>query len=185
MMTNILTLIVAIVTLVMTIYIPKKLAWEQYYNSLIIEYRSMEFGKAMQSVILFYTETCGKNVTRIYDEYEKRYIEEVLHQKDHKTSEDVLHFQRRLLAQFFLDLEKCANTPFYFIGKARVQNDFTTGTKNLVKILYFMDLAVNNPNIYADISCEEKIPKSSRIKGMNKHLCHMYEILKESKDYIL
>ena len=182
---NILTLIVAIVTLLMTIYIPKKLAWEQYYNSLIIEYRSMEFGKAMQGVILFFTEDCSKDVSRIYDEYEKRYRKEVLNKECCNNSEDVLHYQRRLLAQFFLDLEKCANTPFYFIGRSRVQKDFTTGTKNLIKILYFMDLAVNNPSIYADISSDEKIPKSSRVKGMNKYLCHMYEILKDSKDYIL
>ena len=178
------SLFIAIITLLMTIYIPKKLSWEQYYNSLITEYRSMEFGKAMQGVILFYTETCGRDASRIYKEYEKRYKEEVLN-KCNKPYEDVLHYQRRLLAQFFLDLEKCANTPFYYIGKTRVQNDFTKSTKKLVKILYFMDLAVDNPEIFVDISCHERIPKTSQVKGMNKHLCHMYEMLKDSKEYIL
>ena len=43
-----------------------------------------------------------------------------------------------------------------------------------------MDLAVDNPAIYTDISCDERVPKSSQVKGMNKHLCHMYEILKGS-----
>ena len=49
-----LSLFVAIITLFMTVYIPKKLTWEQYYNSLITEYRSLEFGKAMQGIILFF-----------------------------------------------------------------------------------------------------------------------------------
>ena len=48
-----------------------------------------------------------------------------------------------------------------------------------------MDLAIDNPPIYTDISCDERVPKSSQVKGMNKHLCHMYEILKDSKDYIV
>lgn len=48
-----------------------------------------------------------------------------------------------------------------------------------------MDLAVDNPSICTDISCDERDPKSSHVKGMNKHLCHMYEILKDSKEYIV
>ena len=176
-------LIVPILTLLATIYIPRKIAWEQFYNSLTTEYRSIEFGKAMQNVIQFYTNSCKCNVSRIREEYEKRFKIEIEEAK--VISEQSLHYDRRLLAQFFLDLEKCANTRWYYIGRKRVIRDFTTGTKKLVEILYFMDKAVEeSPLLFKEITINERIPKSSRLKGMNKHLAHMNEILKESKKYM-
>ena len=48
-----------------------------------------------------------------------------------------------------------------------------------------MGIAIENSSIlFQDISCDERVPKSQRIKGQNKHLSHMYEILKESKEYM-
>lgn len=47
------------------------------------------------------------------------------------------------------------------------------------------DAANNNLSFLSFISCDERVPKSSQVKGMNKHLCHMYEILKDSKDCIV
>lgn len=175
--------IVSILALFATIYIPRKLSWEQFYNSLITEYRSVAFGKAMQNVIQFYTKTCNCDVSRIKEEYEKRFKKEI--EDCESISEQSLHYDRRLLAQFFLDLEKCANTRWYYIGRKRVVRDFTTGTRKFVEILYFMDKAVEeSPLLFKEITINDRVPKSSRLKGMNKHLAHMNEILKESKEYM-
>lgn len=181
-----LTLLVAIATLFATIYISRKIAWESYYNELNREYRSLEFGKAMQGIILFFVNDCNKDISKIQREYELKYLQQVSRTNSMNLSaEDTLHYQRRMLAQFFVDLEKCANIPSYYIGKKRVQNDYTSGTKDLVRILFFMGIAIENSSIlFQDISCDERVPKSQRIKGQNKHLSHMYEILKESKEYM-
>lgn len=181
-----LTLLVAIATLFATIYISRKIAWESYYNELNREYRSLEFGKAMQGIILFFVNDCNKDISKIQREYELKYLQQVSRTNSMNLSaEDTLHYQRRMLAQFFVDLEKCANIPSYYIGKKRVQNDYTSGTKDLVRILFFMGIAIENSLIlFQDISCDERVPKSQRIKGQNKHLSHMYEILKESKEYM-
>ena len=181
-----LTLLVAIATLFATIYISRKIAWESYYNELNREYRSLEFGKAMQGIILFFVNDCNKDISKIQREYELKYLQQVSRPNSMNLSaEDTLHYQRRMLAQFFVDLEKCANIPSYYIGKKRVQNDYTSGTKDLVRILFFMGIAIENSTIlFQDISCDERVPKRQRIKGQNKHLSHMYEILKESKEYM-
>lgn len=137
----------------------------------------------MQNVIQFYTKNCHCDVSKIKEEYEKcfkREIEECV-----IVSEQSLHYDRRLLAQFFLDLEKCADTRWYYIGRKRVIRDFTTGTQKLVEILYFMDKAVEeSPLLFKEITFNDRVPKSSCLKGMNKHLARMNEILKESKKYM-
>lgn len=180
-MTDIISIILSFFSLVVTIYISKKISWEQFYNSLMTEYRSIEFGRAMQNVIHFYTETCGSDVNRIKEEYEKKFIEEVLPSK----KENSLHYDRRLLAQFFVDLDKCANTPWYYIGKKRVIRDFTSGTKKLVAILYFMGCAIDSSSImFKELEINERVPKSKNKKGMNKYLLSMYETLTTSKKYM-
>lgn len=175
--------ILPIIAIVAAIYIPKKLAWEQFYNDLIKEYRSIEFGRAMQNIIQFYVNTCNSDVSKIKDEYEKCFIKEI-ENRPFELSQS-LHFDRRLLAQFFIDLEKCARSPWFYIGRKRVQKDFTKGTKDTIKILYFMGKALDeSPIMFKKLTFNERVPKSTRLKGLNKYLAHLAEILKESKDYI-
>ena len=48
-----------------------------------------------------------------------------------------------------------------------------------------MGVAVeNSPILFEDISCKEEVPNSKIVKGHNKYLSHLYEILKESKEYM-
>ena len=144
------------------------------------------FRKFAAIVILFYNKTCQSDVSRIQKEYERIYIKEILNTVDNNTDKkSCLHYQRRLLAQFFVDLEKCANTQFYYIGRNRVEKDFTVDTRQLVKILYFMGVAIENSKIlFKKIDCNERLPESTRVKGQNKYLCHMYELLKQTKPYM-
>lgn len=176
-------IIISLLTLFITIYIPKKLAWEQFYNTLISEYRSIVFGKAVQNIIRFYINTCDSDISRIQKEYEQIFRKEI--EDSEICNENTLHYDRRLLAQFFIDLDKCAKTRWYYIGKKRVLKDFTKGTQNIVKILYFMNNAVENSSLmYKEITFYEKIPKSTSLCGINKYLAHMSEILNQSKKYI-
>lgn len=175
--------IIPIIAIFAAIYIPKKLAWEQFYNDLIKEYRSIEFGRAVQNIIQFYVNTCNQDVSRIKYEYEQRFKKEI-ENKPFQLSQS-LHFDRRLLAQFFIDLDKCARSPWFYIGKHRVQRDFTKGTKNLLEIIFFMGEALDESDLmYKEISINKRVPKSHRVKGLNKYISHLCEILKNSKKYI-
>lgn len=62
------------------------------------------------------------------------YLTTDLNQAKNDTSKNCMGatIQRRYLAQFFWDLDICANSPY--IGKRRVLNDFTTGTANQLAV---------------------------------------------------
>ena len=181
---DIISSLLTIVTIIATIYISQKVAWESFYNTLMAEYRSLEFGNAMQNIILFFKNTCNGDISRIKREYEAIYINQVLNKKESDYN-NVLHYQRRFLAQFFYDLNKCAKTPFFYIGRRRVQRDFTKGTKDLIRIIYFMDKAIDESEImFLDISCDERVPNSHSLKGLNRFLSELYEVLKSSKTYM-
>lgn len=166
--------LIPIVTLFVAIYIPKKIAWEATYNSLISEYRTIEFGKAFQEIIEFFVNDCHNNVDFIKINYEKKY------KQNHE-----IHYQRRMLSQFFVELDKCASTKPWYIGEKRVQRDFTTGTRDMIKIIYFMGKAVDESDILMqDISCDDRVPNSSHVKGQNQKIAHLYEKLKGTKKYM-
>lgn len=184
MVLDIISVVLSIIAIIIAFIIPYRIYWGQFYNNLIAEYRSLEFGKAMQSVIIFFTNKCGKDVSRVQKEYEIIYKKQIIQRGAvAKPSENNLHYQRRMLAQFFVDLDKCAKSPF--IRKKRIQKDFTKGTQKLVKILFFMGVAVENSSIlFEDIACKTKVPISETVNGQNKYLSHIYEVLEESKEYM-
>lgn len=98
-----------------------------------------------------------------------------------KSPELCLHYQRRLLAQFYYQLDLCANS--HFIRKKRIYRDFTKGETNLVRLLFLMDRAVDGSDVlFKDISCDERVPRKA--KGMNHYLCDIYRVLKNSKPYM-
>ena len=98
-----------------------------------------------------------------------------------KSPKLCLHYQRRLLAQFFYQLDLCANSPF--IGKKRIRRDFTKGETNLVRLLFLIDRAVDESDVlFKDISCDERVPY--RARGMNHYLCDIYRVLKDSRPYM-
>ena len=177
-------------------YIPEKIKWNQFYSNLISEYRSYDFAIAVQGVVEFFTIDCDSDVTKIPEKYKERFMKEIygfegeesnekidkkkLLQKD---SDKTLHFQRRLLTQFYWELDSCLKSSF--IGSRHVKKDFTRGESNIIKILYFMNEAVDNDEIlYKDICFDERLPTIKRAKGINKSLVHLSEELKNTKRYI-
>ncbi|MDE6746665.1 MAG: hypothetical protein K2J72_08520 [Oscillospiraceae bacterium] len=160
--------------------IPKRIMWEQSYSSLLSDYRSYDFGIAVQGIVEFFAVDCKSNVKNIKREYERRFREDIKEIRE-KSPELCLHYQRRLLAQFYYQLDLCARSPF--IGKRRVRRDFTSREADIVRLLYLMGSAVNESDIlFKDISCDERVPRSAR--GLSRPLVDIYRVLKESKPYM-
>lgn len=174
--------------------IPKKIMWEQTYLTLIADYRSCSYGVAIQGIIEFFANDCRSNPDNILSMYQTRFQQDIhslfyYQNNDPQISSDLcLHFQRRMLAQFFYQLDLCARSKY--IGKQRVCRDFTRAEADLVHILILMDKAIdedryNEDNIlWKSIACSGKIQNYKNEKGMNKYLSEIYLILRNSQKYM-
>ena len=200
---GIIQIVLAVAACILAWFIPKRIMWEQTYSTLAAEYRSYDFAVAIQSVIEFFVITCKSNYENIPSEYRKRFIkdmygeeyesysyldDEALLEKLRKDKtlkivpanrKKVLNYHKRLLTQYFHDLSLCAKSPF--IGKKRVQRDFTKSEAKIMKILFLMNKAVDeSPLLYKDISSDFRMPRPMSGSGMNKDLTYLYSILVKS-----
>ena len=203
MITGILQTVLAAIACVLAWIIPKRIMWEQTYSGLIHDYRSYDFAVAVQGIVEFFSIECENKIENIPAKYKKRFLSDIyglqntqmntmkdLRQKvtipnrENITPSDAcLHYQRRLLAQFFYQLDLCARS--IFIGKRRVTKDFTQGEANLIRILFLIDNAIDESEILKkDISCDFRMPRHERTRGMNKYLSHIYSVLRKSKPYM-
>ena len=173
-MTNVLSLIAVI----LAIYIPISIMNYQQYTNLWNVYMSFDFAHAFQSVIQFFYEDCERDVERIPDEYYKRYLSDIENLKNGKIQkEDVLHYQRRMLTDYFYELECCrVSSPRL---KKIIQQDWTQSEAYVCRILICMNKAVDdNHEIMMDISSikHQHIPKT---KGISEYLARLYNELKD------
>ena len=175
---DIISIGLSFVAIIIAIWIPRKIQWEQRYNQLLSEYRGHDFGTAVTDIGRFFYYTCNKDVSRIEDEYAKRYNDEIENKELDNSKK--LHYQRRLLAQFYWDLDVCAHS--IYIGKRRVQKDFTSREANLLKIIYYMNNASQSPQVFYDLSCPDLLPPPA--KSINKQIKDIYKILKNAKPYV-
>ena len=204
---DIIQIALSVIACVFAWFIPKRIMWEQSYSSLLSDYRSYDFGIAVQGIVEFFAVDCNYDVKKIKGEYERRFVKDVydldldsdlngtfsfervrerLKERNppkicEKSPELCLHYQRRLLAQFYYQLDLCARSPF--IGKRRVRRDFTSREADIVRLLYLMGSEVNESDVlFKDISCDERVPRSAR--GLSRSLADIYRVLKESKPYM-
>lgn len=185
LMISFITLIVAVLTLIATIWIPHKIKWEQLYSSLLEEERSLDFAIALQGVIEFFVTECNNDVSQIAANYKAHFIKEITNSKGNINKENCLHFQRRLLSQFFWQLNRCAKP--LAIGKKRIARDFTSSEAKLLKILIYIGKAIEEDEggvLYKDIASDARVRKSEHYRGLNKSLAEIYHVLKESKRFI-
>ena len=205
-MIGIIQIALSVIACVFAWFIPKRIMWEQTYSSLMSDYRSYDFGIAVQGIVEFFAVDCNYDVKNIKKEYERRFVRDVYDldsdlnstfsletvRKELKTrnppkicekSPDLcLHYQRRLLAQFYYQLDLCARSPF--IGKRRVCRDFTSREADTARLLYLMGMAVDESGVlFKDISCDERMPRNAR--GLNGYLADIYHLLKASKPYMV
>ena len=182
-----LQIILAFVACFLACFIPKKISWEQRYSQLLADYRGYDFGAAVMGIIIFFNKSCHNDINQIEKEYTaifKKQFENQLsknYTSDKYVSNDQnLHFQRRLLTQFYWDLDQCATS--HYISKKRIQRDFTSKEANLLKILYYMNDASQTAGIYMDITTDDRLTPNPQ--SINKYIKHIYNILKDAKPYV-
>ena len=177
--------------------IPKRIAWNQMYSNLLSEYRSYDFAIAVQGIIEFFVIDCKSDASKIKEKYKERFIKEIygiekeINNIDEirskwcirllkKDSDKTLHFQRRLLTQFYADLNDCLKTSF--VGSKKILKDFTKSEANIIRILYLINEAIDEDEIlYKDIRCNERLSESKRVKEINKKLANLYSLLRKNK----
>lgn len=130
------------VAILATLYIPKKMMNNQIYADIISEYRSPAIGQAIISVIAFYTNDCNSDVEMI----EKKYFERYETDKQNGKYENSLHFQRRLLSQYYYQLAalRYQGGRFTRLSKKKVREDFTAREAKLLSLLSYMNKAAEN-----------------------------------------
>lgn len=169
-------------------FIPKKISWEQRYSQLMSDYRGTDFGAAVLGITMFFNKSCNNDINKIEDEYRKIFQAQFKNQlnpdednyKPEVPNDQNLHFQRRLLTQYYWDLDQCAKS--IFIGKKRIKKDFTSKEANLLKILYYMNDASQEAGIYMDITTDDRLTPNPQ--SINKYIKHIYNILKDAKPYV-
>ena len=185
-LSDIVQIVLGILTLFVTINIPIQIMKYQRYQNLVTTYMSFEFAHAIQSVIHFFSDDCNSNVEQISFEYKKRFekdMKSMLESRNNKSvPSDILHYQRRFLSNFFMELEMCRESSG--ILHRKIIKEWTSNEALIVKILIYMNETVkNSPEMFKDISSikYEKIPKT---KGMSEYLEKFYNIMKKQPKYM-
>lgn len=185
---DIIQTILAAFACMLTILIPVKISWEQRYSQLLADYRGYDFGAAVMGITMFFHKNCKNDVNLIQKEYKKIFdaqFDNQLKQNSQKhlyivSNDQNLHFQRRLLTQFYWDLDQCASS--IFIRKKRIRKDFTSKEANLLKILYYMNDAAVTDGIFMDITTDDRLTPNAQ--SINKYIKHIYNVLKYAKPYV-
>lgn len=172
--------VLPLIGIVVAFWIPHKIKWEQLYQQLLSEYRGHDFGVAIMEIGMFFHKDCGNDVSQIQERYTARFMHDFYEDKEHVSKEHNLHYQRRLLTQFYYQLALCAKS--FSIGKKRVQRDFTSKEADLLKILFYMNDAALSSDVFIEIKTSDRSGFSK--KGMNSYIKHVYMILKESPAYV-
>lgn len=184
---DVIQICLAIVTLFVTINIPIQIMKFQRYQNLVSTYMSFEFAHAFQSVIRFFHDDCGCDVERIKSEYKRRFekdMKSVVKSDGNNAGNpgDILHYQRRFLNNFFLELEMCRESSW--IIHRRIIKEWTSNEAWIVKILLYMDKAVaEDKEMFQDISSikHERLPKT---KGMCEYLEKFYKTMNSQPDFM-
>ena len=182
---SIATLAVAILALIVAVYIPTQIMKFQRYTNLIATYMSLDFAHALQSVIAFFCEDCGHDVERIPAEYKKRFDSDMKRVMRHDDSGDitnVLHYQRRFLNNYFLELEMCRQSSM--VLRRVLRKDWTANEADIVKILIHMNEAVkNDPDMFKDLS-DIEYERMPMVKGMGEYLANFYNVMRKERRWM-
>lgn len=179
-MTDWLSVIIAFITLIVTISIPVQIMKFQRYTGLMSTYMSFDFAHALQSVIKFFYKDCSSDIERIPEEYKKRFDSDFTGKEKDNGVENILHYHRRLLNDFFLELEMCRESSW--VLRRKIRKDWTVNEAYVCKILIYMNKAVEeDPEMFMDIS-SVKYERMPKVKGLNEYLSRFYNTLRrESK----
>ena len=178
---SIATLAVTVIALIFAVFIPTRIMKYQRYTNLIGTYMSLDFAHAFQSVIAFFCDDCEYDVERIPEAYRTRF-EHDMNPDSEVALADRLHYQRRYLNNYFLELEMCRRSSRTL--SRIIRKDWTKSEAYVTRILIFMNDAVDNdPEMFKDISCiqDERLP---RVRGMNEYLKSLQGILQNESRWM-
>lgn len=178
---ELITILLSVTTLFCTIIVPTRIMKFQRYTSLSSTYMSMEFAHALQCVITFFHHDCECDVEKIAEKYKERFNDDFSGDWRDIEINKTLHYQRRLLNDYFLELEMCRESSWYL--RKIIRKDWTTSEAYVCKILVYMNKAVDEDlEMFMDISSikYERMPK---VKGLSEYLARFYNALrKESRN---
>jgi hypothetical protein len=176
--TTLLTLIqivVSFTTLIVAIYIPRKIMVGQQFSSLIAQYRSTEMGFAVYCLFRFYEKDCQYNPEKIGEKYIERFNEEIrdpMERGDKIEPSMTLQFQRRLVAHFYWDLAKLyfeSRLPFF-----SRKNLFQMVGENERKLISLV-LQMSEANVECFAKSENIIEPPDDDAPMNQFLKRLYD----------
>lgn len=160
------TFIIAVLTLLVT----KKIAFVQQWNTLMEEYRSHEFGKALKAVADFFINDCEGLICSIQSAYL-----EVTKKEANMNVEDTLNFQRRMLAQYYWHLDVV--TKDYYRGKHWLKKYFNKNEMNILAIVYNMSIAedANYKSLWTDDCKQKNIENTNTFLSYIEHLYGVFD----------
>lgn len=181
---SVIGVIVAVIGVVIAVCIPVWIMHNQRYENLLQAYMANDFAEAVKGVTDFFKNDCNSDVNQIADAYKKRFEDDFKKSDKNlgvKTASQILHYQRRLLNNFFWGLNSCAKDPFL---KHKVKNEFSRNEAYICKILIYMNtVSDSDGEVFKDIS-EIKYEPMPKTKGMSSALNNIYEILKDQSRWI-
>ncbi|MDR2798126.1 MAG: hypothetical protein LBB80_07260, partial [Treponema sp.] len=104
---NVIQVLSAAVTIFLAVRIPRRILINQLYVDLIQAYRSPEIGAAIFAIFRFYVKDCHNNTAAMAGAYREKYKEQIegpLTRGEAVDYANTLHFQRRLVAQFYWNM---------------------------------------------------------------------------------
>lgn len=173
---TVLALVITLLTLYVAWRIPHQIMISQRYAELLTEYRSIEMGEAIFSIIKFFVHDCANKMDVIEKNYVEHYNKEIC-KKHPKRS---LHFKRRLVDHFFWLLGDLMYNPDYplHLPHKQVRRDFSKNEHYLLHILHHMNKAASSKECRLDPSLIDKCSCGCHPSGnspMDKYRNKLYE----------
>jgi phosphate/sulfate permease len=172
---DVINVVVGIVAITIAWFIPHKVAVNQIYAGLIAEYRSPVTGGAIASIIYFFIYDCDRSVDNIAEQYRKRYNQEIngkLKRHEPINFSGTLHFQRRLIAQFYWDMAMLRYGCFPRLSKKRLKQFLTKNEVNILNLLLHMGCAATEYTML-DVGSVDPAPEDTI--EMNKLIYRLYK----------
>jgi hypothetical protein len=137
---DVISIVLSLFALVLAWLIPRRIMVNQLYSELLHEYRGTEMGAAIWAIFHFFTHDCKNDVSNIRSEYIAKYNKQIGNQDSEKIDPaKTLHFQRRLLSQFYSDMAALHyEHGLLGLSKRKLKSWFTPNEVKLLSILLYM-----------------------------------------------
>ncbi len=177
------TVVSTIVLLLISIFGPKRIMFRQNLLDLMKEYRSAEIGIAVFNLIRFYELECCSDLKKVAEKYVDRYNEEIGYKKEKNIDNlsTTLHFQRRILSQFYRQIAdlRYEGSIFTRIKSKDIMFYLTSSEAKMLKLLYLIERDAL-PKIKMNFTMLDNMIPETETSNMTKN---MKKLIKESRNW--